>query len=138
MIKTHHTNLPPRYRYGGSCHSKYSKYRYGGSGIFSNLIGKRIVQENIKNLINTASKSKFAQKATDAALEGAVNAIKTSTQRGLEHLTSTLSKKSRRKGEAKRNKEQGRIVNTVIDKLSGNIPNSSSVINITGKGIVYD
>ena len=139
MIKHHHRNSPPRYKFGGSCHSHYSKYRYGGSGIFSNLIGKRLIQDNIKHLINTTSKSKFAQKATDAVLEGAVNAVKTQTQKGLEHLTSTLANKSKKKkGLKKRSESQGEIINTLIHKLSDSIPRNSSIVDINGKGIVYD
>ena len=71
-----------KYRYGGSSRSNRTKYRYGGNGIFS--IGRKLLGDNIKNIINTISKSKMTQKVASAVLDGASNAVKTQTQKGLE------------------------------------------------------
>ena len=132
-----------RYRRGGSAHLKHSIYRYGGSSIFSNLIGKRFFQDNVKHLINSVSKSKLAQKATNAALDGATNAIKTQTQKGIEELTSNvianIGKKKKNKKQKKRSKEQQDILNSVTQGLTtADIPTTSSIEGIIGKGIVYD
>ena len=86
---------PPKYRYGGSSNYGYSKYRYGGNGIFSSLLKRTLSSGNIKNLINTVSKSKIAHKAVDAVVEGATNALKTTTQKGLESLASNRRKDKR-------------------------------------------
>ena len=127
------------YRRGGTSHLSYSKYRYGGSGFFSNIIGRRLVQDNIKNLINSASKSKLGQKVADALVEGAKGAIKTQTQKGIEELATNALHKIKKKH--RRSKEQDDIVNTAIQSLATvNIPTTSSIEGIIkrGRGIVYD
>ena len=116
-----------RYRYGVSSHSNRSKYRYGGSGIFT--IGRKLLGDNVKNLINSISKSKITQKAASAVLDGASNAIKTQTHKGLEELTSSAINNLKKKSKVK---ERQDIVNSVIQNLA-TIPSS-----VSGTGIVYD
>ena len=105
---------PPKYRYGGQRAYNSSKYRYGGNGIFSNILKRTLTTENVKNLINTVSKSKVAHKAANAVVNGAANALKTTTQKGIESMVNNR----------RRSKEQDKKIKTLIERL--------------GKGIVRD
>lgn len=141
MIKKHIATRS-RYRYGGgSSYSKRSRYRYGGSGIFDN-IGRKLLGDNVKNLINTISKSKIAQKATNVVLEGARKAAVNQAQKGIEELaTNAISNIKKKKKQI--SKEYQDIVNTVKQGLATNNSSSSSnsiplASSIIGRGIVYD
>ena len=87
-----------------------SKRRYGrksprhhGSGIFTNLIGRKLLQDGVKKLINTVSKSNIARKAVNAVQQGVTNTIKSQTQKGLEELASTVAYEIKKK-QKKKNK----------------------------------
>ena len=132
------------YRRGGISHLKYSKYRYGGSGIFSNMFGKKLIQDNVNHLINRVSKSQVGQKAADAVLAGTKSAIKSQTKKGIEELATQAVNKIKEKTNKKkhtRTKEQNDILKTAIQSLTPiNIPKTSAIEGIikSGKGIVYD
>ena len=129
----------PKYRYGGSSYSIHrSKYRYGGSGIFTNLIGRKLLEGNtVKNLINSISKSKITQKAASAVVDGATNAVKEQTQKGVEGVINIIKK--RPKGGNKQKREHRDIVNRLTQDFASTIPTTSSIEGIIrGKGIVYD
>ena len=88
-----------------------SKRRYGrksprhhGSGIFTNLIGRKLLQDGVKKLINTVSKSNIARKAVNAVQQGVTNTIKSQTQKGLEELASTVAYNIKKK-QKKQDKE---------------------------------
>lgn len=121
------------YRYGGSSrHSVRRRYRYGGSGIFSNLLKKTLVRNNIQKLINSVSKPDISQKVVDAVVNGSTNALKSGTQKGIEKAASVL-KVSTQKGidsivNKKKKKENRQAIKAAIDKL----PTSG------GGGIVLD
>ena len=101
-----------KYRSGGSsqCNNR-RKYRYGGSSIFSNLLGRTLVRDNVQKLINSVSKPKISQKIIDAVVDGSANALKTATQKGIDSI---INKKKNR-----------RIIKEAIEKLT------------VGNGIVY-
>ncbi len=103
-----------KYRAGGSSqHSNRRRYRYGGAGAFSNLLGRTFMRDNVQKLINSVSKSKLTQKAVDAVVDGSANALKTATQKGIENI---INKK----------KKNQRNIQAAIEELT------------TGKGVVYD
>ena len=118
IIRT--SNTRSIYRRGGSSHPQRSNYRWGGSGVFSNLIGRKLIsKQNVKNLINSISKSKITQKVTNAAVDGATKALQERV-----HESIAAAKKPKKK------KRLQETINSIIDDLS--IPKSE------GKGIVYD
>ena len=127
QTSTYKSILRRKYRYGGSSYTNQSKYSYGGGGILSNLIRRTINGDTIKKLINTVSKSNLIHKAANAVQEGATNAVKAQTQKGLENLTSAVINSGSKKKQ--RSKEQRDIVNA----STRSIPTIHS-----GKGIVYD
>ena len=119
---------PPKYRYGGSSRSNYSKYRYGGNGIFSNLIGRKLLHaDNVKNLINTVSKSNIIQKATNAVQDGASSVLKWQAHQAIQDLVSKLISKKKSKKKKK-------------NLAYYTIPTTTSIEGIVrkGSGIVYD
>ena len=85
-------------RYG-----RKSPHHYHGSGIFTNLIGRKLLQDGVKKLINTVSKSNIARKAVNAVQHGVTNTIKSQTQKGLEELASTVAYNIKKK-QKKKNK----------------------------------
>ena len=119
------------YRSGGS--SQYSarrRYRYGGSGIFSNLLKRTLVRDNIQKLTNSVSKPDISQKVVDAVVNGSTDALKSGTQKGIEKAASVL-KVSTQKGidsivNKKKRKENRQAIKAAIDKLPA------------GRGIVFD
>ena len=126
-----------RYRYGGSAHTYRSRYRYGGSGIFSNLIGRRLIGDSVKNLINKVIKSKISQKAAEVAVKGATSVLKPKVI-GQELVSAAINNFTENR---RRKRERQDIINSVIQQLSPKeIPPISSVEEIinSGKGIVYD
>ena len=126
-----------RYRYGGSAHTYRSRYRYGGSGIFSNLIGRRLIGDNVKNLINKVIKSKISQKAAAVVVNGASNILKPKGI-GRELASAAINNFTENR---RRKRERQDVINSVIHQLSPKeIPPISSVEEIinSGKGIVYD
>lgn len=128
-------------RYGGrSLNLHRTKYRYGGNGIFSNLIGRKLLSgDNVKKLINAVSKSNVIQKAANAVQDGATSAIKSQTQKGLEELASRVISQPKKK-KKKRTREHQNILNTVTQHIADTIPTTASIEGIVrrGKGIVYD
>ena len=125
------------YRYGGSSLSNRTKYRYGGNGIFS-TIGRKLIGDNIKKLINTVSKSNILHKAANAVQDGATNALKAETQKGLEQLASHVSDKIKKKSTSSK-KQIKNLVNTLTHRLSALPTTASSIESIVrGQGIVYD
>ena len=85
-----------------------NKRRYGrkyGSGIFTTF-GRRLLQGNVKHLINAVSKSNIAHKAIDAVQHGISNTIKSGTQRGIEEIASTVAYNLKKKQNNKKKKEQ--------------------------------
>lgn len=104
-----------KYRVGGVAKSSRTKYRYGGSGILTNILGRTVLQNNVKNLINSVTKSKLGQKAVGAVVDGGVDALKHKTSRVINHH---LNKK--------------RTLKSAIESL----PPLDKII--AGKGIVYD
>ena len=121
IIRT--SNTRSIYRRGGSSRPQRSNYRWGGGGVFSNLIGRKLIsKQNVKNLINSISKSKITQKVTNAAVEGASKALQ---ERVHESISADVARKPNKK------KRLQETINSIIDDLS--IPKSSE-----GKGIVYD
>ena len=133
IVTTQHKRLPRRkYRFGGSASTVRSKYRYGGNGILSNLVGRTVLKNTVKNLINSVGKSGLIQKAVETVQDGATKALSSQTQKGIHHLVSKGIGK-------KRNKEQQNIVKTVTQNLASSIPSISSIECIVrGRGIVYD
>ena len=134
---------PTRYRYGGTSQPSHRiQYRYGGSGIFSNLLGRKLSGDTVKNLINTMSKSKIAQKTANAVLTGASEAVKNQTQKGIEDLAASAINGLKTKHKAYKTKKQYQdIVNSVVQRLNAipDIPTTSSIEGIvSGKGIIYD
>ena len=124
IIRT--SNTRSIYRRGGSSRPQRSNYRWGGGGVFSNLIGRKLIsKQNVKNLINTISKSKITQKVTNAAVDGASKALQ---ERVHESIAAAARKPNKKKEKKNRLQE---TINSIIDDLS--IPKSSE-----GKGIVYD
>ena len=117
------------YRSGGpSKCSKRRRYRYGGSSIFSNLLGRTLVRDNVQKLINSVSKPKIAQKVVDAVLDGSSNALKTATQKGIEGTAGVL-KTATQKGIdsiVNRKKKNRQDIRKAIEKLA------------VGNGIVYE
>ena len=143
-----------RYRYGGSSRPHRSLYRYGGSGIFTDVIRRTLNKGNIKKLLKGVSKSNLLQKTSAAVLKGSKAVLKPEKiNKALVGLTSLaidnylLNKRKK--------KEHKEIVNSVVQQLSSdkNVPSSTGkvinrgkdkrsyadkVINSSGKGIVYD
>ena len=100
------------------------KYRYGGSSIITNLLGRAMVRDNVQKLINTVSKPNITQKLADAAVNGSANALKAGTQKGIE--------------EAKTSAQKG--VNSRVNKKKNRqaIKKSIEQLTVAGRGIVYD
>ena len=134
--RTHQT--PFKYQYGGSSQSIRTRYRYGGNGIFNNLMGRKLMGDTVKNLINTAGKSKVAQRTATAVLNGVGKAIESQTQEGVEQLAKATINKI--KGKKKSERKYQDAVNSTIQSLIENIPTTSSIEDIinSGKGIIYD
>ena len=112
-----------KYRRGGSSYHKRTKYRFGGSSIFSNLLGRNVIQNNVRNLINDVVKPKIKQKLADAVVNSSANAIKVATQKGLEK-TKGIFKTAIQSGFDKKKNRQA--IKEAIDKL------------VSGNGIVFD
>ena len=89
----------------GSKQRRYGRKspRHHGSGIFTNLIGRKLLQDGVKKLINTVSKSNIAHKAVNAVQHGVTNTIKYQTQKGLEDLASTVVYNIQKKKQKKKN-----------------------------------
>ena len=100
------------------------KYRYGGSSIITNLLGRAMVRDNVQKLINTVTKPNITQKLADAVVNGSANALKTGTQKGIEEAASLL-KTSAQKGVNKKKNRQA--IKKAIEQLT-----------VAGRGIVYD
>ena len=70
-------------------------------------------------------------------MDGATNAVKEQTQKGVEGVINSIKTKPKRSNKQKR--EHRDIVNTVTQDFSSTIPTTSSIEGIIrGKGIVYD
>ena len=104
------------------------KYRYGGSSIITNLLGRAMVRDNVQKLINTVSKPNITQKLADAVVNGSANALKAGTQKGIEEAASLL-KASTQKG-----------VNSIVNKKKNRqaIKKAIEQLTVAGRGIVYD
>ena len=136
-----HDYSSKKYRYGGSSiNINQTKYRYGGNGIFTNLIGRRLLNaDNVKNLINAVSKSHVIQKAANAVQDGATNAVKWQMHKGAHDYTSNLINNDKKP--KKRRKYQNDILNRVAHSLADTIPSTTASIEgivRKGSGIVYD
>ena len=108
--------IKPTYRRGGTLLIQKSKYRYGGNGIWSTL-GRKIVGDTAKKIINNITKEKIAQTAGDALLNGASNSLKKATERTLDKVIN------------KENQQKFKVTQNLIN----NLPPLT-----TGQGIVYD
>ena len=120
--------LKHKYRSGGSsqCNNR-RRYRYGGFSIFSNLLGRTLVRDNVQKLINSVSKPKITQKLVDAVVNGSTNALKTATQKGIEGTASALKTATQKGIDSIINKKKNRrAIKEAIEKLT------------VGNGIVYD
>ena len=92
-----HRNGSKQRRYGRKSH---------GSGIFTNLIGRKLLQDGVKKLINTVSKSNIAHKAVNAVQHGVTNTIKSQNQKGLEDLASTVAYNIKKKQKKKKDQQK--------------------------------
>jgi len=110
-----------KYRRGGSSYCGRRKYRYGGASIFSSLLGRSVIKNNVQRLINSATKPNITQKVVDAVVDGSANALKAVTQKGIERTASIF--KTRSGFDKKKNR---RAIKEAINKI------------VVGKGIVYD
>ena len=117
-----------KYRSGGSSESSNRRrYRYGGSGVFSNLLGRTLVRGNVQKLINSVSNPKIAQKVVDAVVDGSANALKTATKKGIEGSASVLKTATQKGIDSIINRKKNRqAIKKAIEKLA------------VGNGIVYD
>ena len=115
IIKPH---IKPKYRRGGTLLMQKSRYRYGGNGIWSS-IGRKIVGDSAKKLINNVTKEKIAQKVGDALLNGASNSLKKATERTLDKVINREDQK------------KFKVTQTLIDRLP-------PLTIAAGRGIVYD
>ena len=120
-------NTRHKYRSGGSsqCGSR-RRYRYGGSSIFSNLLGRTLVRDSVQKLINSATKPGITQKVVDAVVDGSTNALKTAAQKGIEGTASAVKTATQRGIDSIIKKKNRQAINKAIEKLT------------VGKGIVYD
>ena len=109
-------SIKPKYRRGGTLLMQKSRYRYGGNGIWSS-IGRKIVGDSAKKLINNVTKEKIAQKVGDALLNGASNSLKKATERTLDKVINKAQK--------------FKVTQNLIDRLP-------PLTITTGRGIVYD
>ena len=141
MITKHHrSSTTHKYRYGGSSRAIRTRYRYGGNGIFSNLIGRKLAGDSIKSLINSTSKGKVAQKVATAVLNGTVKPkIEQVTSAAIDSIIK--GRRNSKKNKKKKGEYQD-ILDTFIQNLRAKeeVPTASyieEVIN-SGKGIVYD
>ena len=110
-----------KYRRGGSSHSGRRKYRYGGTSVFTNLLGRSVIRDNVQKLINSVTRPNITQKVVDAVVDGSANALKAATQKGIEKTASVITARS---GFDKKKNRQA--VKEAINKI------------VVGKGIVYD
>lgn len=144
MITKHSfSSAPPyKYRYGGTAQaSRRTRYRHGGNGVFSNLMGRELVGDSIKNLINSVSKARPHQKVASALVEGAAKALQ--PKGVVEQLTTSavnniVKRIINRKTSSKKKKKEKE--HEQEEEYTRQIPTSSyieQVIN-SGKGIVYD
>ena len=102
LIFTHRNAAISKRRYG----RKSPHHYHHGSGIFTNLIGRKLLQDGVKKLINTVSKSNIARKAVNAVQQGVTNTIKSQTQKGLEELASTVAYNIKKKQKQKKKDQQ--------------------------------
>ena len=127
-----------KYRYGGSSRAVRTRYRYGGNGIFSNLIGRKLVGDSIKSLINSASKGKTVQKLATRALNATV---KPKIEQATSAAIDSIFKGKRRNNKKKQKGEYQDILDTCIRNLCAkDVPTTSYVEEVinSGRGIVYD
>ena len=117
-------NTRPKYRRGGTLLMQKPKYRYGGSGIWS-TIGRKIVGDSAKKIINTVTKEKIGQTVGDALLSGASNSLKKATEKTLDKVINK---------EDQQNSSKGNQKFTITQDLINNLPQ----LTTTGRGIVYD
>ena len=136
LTKFHSSSSIPsyKYRYGGIAKAGRMRYRHGGNGIFSDLLGsgKQLMGDTIKNLINSTSKSQLKHKASSVLRDGAIKALQPATTFAVKKLIEKISKKKKKKKKKKNKKEK--------EEHKQQLPTSSyieQVIN-SGKGIVYD
>ena len=85
------------------------KYKRGGGGILTDIAKKLI-----KEAVDGATQSTLVKKAANAVVDGAADALKTTTQKGIESMVKNRA----------RSKEQDRKITSVIERF--------------GKGIVKD
>ena len=67
MIIIPHRPLKPRYQRGGQLSYPKPRYSYGGYGIWS--IGRKLIGDSAKKVINSVSTKKIIQKAGNAVIE---------------------------------------------------------------------
>ena len=121
----------PHYKFGGSSYGLHRTYRYGGSGIFSNIMGKKILKDGITKVINSSAKAKLGSKLVNAVVDGASNAVKNQTTKEIENLAANLINRKRKTNNATDSGD--------IEKYIANIPTIESIEHIIkGSGIVLD
>ena len=141
LTKFHSVSSIPsyKYRYGGIAKAGRMRYRHGGNGFFSNLLGSgsQFMGETIKNLINSTSKAQLKHKVSSALIDGAAQSLQ--PKKLVAHATTFAVNKliekinKRKKKKKKKNKKEK-------EEYKQQLPTSSyieQVIN-SGKGIVYD
>ena len=144
MITKHSLSSAPtyKYRYGGTAQaSRRTQYRHGGNGIFSNLMGKQLIGDSIKNLINSTSKVRPHHKVSSRLVEGAAKAlppkgvVEQATTSAVNNIIKRIinRKSSRKKKKKEKEHEQE-------EEYNQQIPTSSYIEQVmnSGKGIVYD
>ena len=108
-----HQIKKPKYRRGGTLLMQKPKYRYGGYGIWST--GKNVIRDNVKNLINSVSKKKIAQKVGDALISGATTSLVKKVDKSLNKVIKSKEKPFK-------------VTQSILDKLP----------TVSGTGIVRD
>ena len=115
MIIIPHRPLKPRYQRGGQLSYPKPRYSYGGYGIWS--IGRKLIGDSGKKVINSVSTKKIIQNAGNAAIEGATSSLKRVAEQSLDKLINSDKNK------------KFKISQELLDR----IPQST-----TGEGIVFD
>ena len=110
-----------KYRSDRSSYCGRRTYCYGGASIFSSLLGKNVIKDDVQRLINSTTKPNITQKVVDAVVDGSANAVKAATQKGIERTASIF--KTRSGFNKKKNRQ---AIKEAINKI------------VVGKGIVYD
>ena len=104
----------PQYRKGvGRAMYLHPRYRYGGYGIWS--IGRKMVEDSVRKIINSVDKKKLIHKAGDAVICGVTSSIKKAAEKMLSKVIYD------------NNSEKFKVTKELIDQLP-----------TAGGGIMYD